>query len=210
MEYGVALVLVMSGIVVYLFWDTYMVGDLEAVKSTIDGEIYMVRGLPDKQEASNLISQIRTNLLKLKTHLNKIALDDKRSNNINKNFNGNNFRESVEKSGSSTSYSINKGEKIILCLRSRDVEEKLSDLNTIMFVALHEFAHIATTSIGHTPEFWENFKWILQEAINIGIYREVDYKSKPQDYCGMQITDSPRYDVKKDGTDFSIGKMKSS
>ena len=191
MEYGVALVLVMSGIVVYLFWDTYMVGDLEAVKSTIDGEIYMVRGLPDKQEASNLISQIRTNLLKLKTHLNKIALDDKRSNNINKNFNGNNFRESVEKSGSSTSYSINKGEKIILCLRSRDVEEKLSDLNTIMFVALHEFAHIATTSIGHTPEFWENFKWILQEAINIGIYREVDYKSKPQDYCGMQITGSP-------------------
>ena len=191
MEYGVELVLVMSGIVVYLFWDTYMVGDLEAVKSTIDGEIYMVRGLPDKQEASNLISQIRTNLLKLKTHLNKIALDDKRSNNINKNFNGNNFRESVEKSGSSTSYSINKGEKIILCLRSRDVEEKLSDLNTIMFVALHEFAHIATTSIGHTPEFWENFKWILQEAINIGIYREVDYKSKPQDYCGMQITGSP-------------------
>lgn len=168
-----------------------MIGDLEPVKSTIDNETYMVRGLPDKQEAANLIAQVKSYLLKLKTHLTKLSPDDKRVSNINKNFNGKNFRETTEKSGSSTSYSINKGEKIVLCLRSRDVEEKLSDLNTIMFVSLHEFAHIATTSIGHTPEFWENFKWILQEAINIGIYKEVDYKNKPQDYCGMKITGSP-------------------
>lgn len=191
MEYGIALVLVMTGIIIYLFWDTYMIGDLEPIKSTLDGETYMVRNLPDKQEAANLISQVRNNLLKLKQHLNNLSPDDNRVNNINNNFNGNNFRESTEKSGSNTSYSINKGEKIVLCLRSRDVEEKLSDLNTIMFVSLHEFSHIATTSIGHTPEFWENFKWILQEAINIGIYKEVDYKLKPQDYCGMKITGSP-------------------
>jgi hypothetical protein len=190
MEYGLALLLVMSGIIVYLFWDTYFMGDLESVKSGIDGKQYMVRGLPDKQQAADLLAQIRGNLMKLQEHLNKLSPDDKRTQQINRNFNGDNMRESIEKSNT-TSYSINKGEKIIFCLRSRDVEEKLADINTMMFVAIHEFAHIGTKSIGHTPEFWENFKWILQEAINIGIYKEVDYKSKPQDYCGMKITGSP-------------------
>ena len=34
--------------------------------------------------------------------------------------------------------------------------------NSLMFIALHELAHIATKDIGHTFKYWENFKFILQ------------------------------------------------
>jgi hypothetical protein len=65
------------------------------------------------------------------------------------------------------------------------------DINTMMFVVLHEFAHLATESIGHTEEFWDNFKWILEESINIGIYTRQDFQNKSVDYCGIKITSTP-------------------
>ena len=54
-----------------------------------------------------------------------------------------------------TAYSENKGEKLGFCL---DTEKnnggKLIDINTLMYVALHELSHIASESIGHTEEFY--------------------------------------------------------
>ena len=52
-----------------------------------------------------------------------------------------------------------------------------------------------TKSIGHTPEFWENFKFLLKDANEIGIYTPEDYKRNNIEYCGMQIKDNPYYDV---------------
>ena len=63
------------------------------------------------------------------------------------------------------------------------------------FVGIHEVAHIMTKSIGHTKEFWQNFKFLLKNAAKIGIYTPVDYKRKPKEYCGMKITDNPYYDM---------------
>ena len=34
------------------------------------------------------------------------------------------------------------------------------------FVALHELSHVMTVSVGHTQEFWENFKFLLKEAVD--------------------------------------------
>jgi hypothetical protein len=48
-----------------------------------------------------------------------------------------------------------------------------------------------TETIGHTQEFWVNFKRILQDAMQIGIYAHVNYARQPTAYCGMTITDSP-------------------
>ena len=90
-----------------------------------------------------------------------------------------------------TSYSVNKGEKVVFCLRSRNSEEKLVDDNLLMFVALHEMAHIMTKSIGHTDEFWENFRYLLRQAIEIDLYQPHDFRNNPVEYCGTQITDSP-------------------
>ena len=60
-----------------------------------------------------------------------------------------------------------------------------------MFVALHEMGHICTKSIGHTDEFWNNFKWLLQKSIDINVYTKQDFRKNPQEYCGTTITDSP-------------------
>mgnify|MGYP007000038294 len=60
-----------------------------------------------------------------------------------------------------------------------------------MFVAIHEMSHVATKSIGHTEEFWTNFKFLLQQANEIQIYTPVDYKKINQEYCGMNIKDNP-------------------
>ena len=62
-----------------------------------------------------------------------------------------------------------------------------------MFVTLHELAHIMTKSIGHTKEYWDNFKDLLSEAVKINIYKPVDYSKDPIKYSGEEITDSPYY-----------------
>jgi predicted metal-dependent hydrolase len=171
-------------------YDAYWKGAVEMVVSTVDNEPYQVQSLPDKQEAANLLANIRANLEKLTKHLQKMYPKDARTEQIAMNFKPNKISEGSNHS-KYTSYSINKGEKIVFCLRSRDEHNKLVDLNTMMFVALHELSHIGTKSIGHTEEFWTNFRWLLEEAVNIGVYKEQDFKSKPVPYCGIKITESP-------------------
>ena len=54
-----------------------------------------------------------------------------------------------------------------------------------------------TKSIGHKPEFWENFRFLIEEAVKLKIYTPIDYKKTKQPYCGMDITDNPYFDYKK-------------
>jgi hypothetical protein len=93
-----------------------------------------------------------------------------------------------------TAFSQNKGEKLAFCLNAtKDNPEQLIDLNTLTFVALHELAHVATKSVGHTPEFWDNFKFLLIQAEKLNIYKPIDYKKNPQEYCNMTIDSSPYF-----------------
>ena len=188
---GVLVVLLVIALA-WLLWDTYANGEVEYVKSSIDGKEYLVRSLPDKKEAAALLSQIIANLQKLVKHLEETEADDERTVRIVKNFNADAISEGSE-NAKYTSYSVNKGEKVVLCLRSRDKQNRLMDLNTMMFVSLHELAHICTESVGHDETFWENFKWLLENAVQTGLYKKQDFQQKPVEYCGIQITDSPLY-----------------
>ena len=190
MEYDISIVTIIIGICVYLIYDTYVLGAREYVTSTIDDRKYLVRSLPDKQEAADLLAETSEELYKLIKHMEKINPKDSRTERLVINFKRDSICEGVD-SNEYTSYSVNKGEQIIFCLRQKDKNNTLVDLNTILFVGIHELAHLCTVSIGHTDEFWENFRWLLQEAIQIGVYTEQDYKSKPQKYCGINITSSP-------------------
>ena len=176
----------------WLLWDTYANGEVEFVKSSMDGKEYLVRSLPDKKEAANLLAQIIDRFQKLLKHLELTQSTDERTVRVIKNLNVDAISEGSENS-SYTSYSVNKGEKVVFCLRSRDKNNKLMDINTMMFVALHELAHISSKTVGHDTAFWTNFKWLLENAIQIGIYEKQDFKKKPVEYCGIQITDSPLY-----------------
>jgi hypothetical protein len=100
-----------------------------------------------------------------------------------------------------------KGEKVHLCLRQREgPNETLVNENIMVFVSLHEMAHVITPTVGHGPDFWNNFAWLLKQAEERGIYHYQDFKAHPVAYCGLNITDSPSYDPKKDGSDLSVGK----
>jgi hypothetical protein len=95
-----------------------------------------------------------------------------------------------------TAYSENKGEKLAFCLNhKKEDNNNLIDEHTLMFVTLHELSHIMTKSIGHKKEFWENFKFLLENAKDAGIHDPEDYKKNPKQYCGMKIHDNPYYDV---------------
>jgi len=191
-------------------WLTSLFGGnypLASVKSTIDGRTYKVRDLPDKQEAANLMATVRIKLTKLCSLLEQKYPDKDQVKRIAKNFRDdpNRFMESTP-DASHTSYSVNKGEEIHLCLRQRaGTNESLVDENVMVFVGLHELGHVCTESVGHGPDFWNNFGWLLKEAEGAGIYRYTDFQAHPVAYCGVNITDSPRYDPSKDGSNLQIG-----
>ena len=181
------IIVIISIIFIYIMYQYHYYSKIEKIVSTVDNRTYEVQIKEDSQEAADLIAKIRKLLITLVEHLSKTDSGDDRVMRLNENFKPNNIKEGID-NPEYTSYSVNKGEQIVLCLRNNN---QLMDLNTMMFVVLHEMAHICTISIGHTQEFWTNFKWLLEEAINIGIYKKQDFKLKNVEYCGMKITDTP-------------------
>lgn len=183
-------------LIFFLYYESKY-SQLTYVKSNVDDRQYLVRNRKDKQEASDLLGNIRKNLDNIVSSLIQKYPDENRIKRLKQNYNPEKISESIPHTDY-TSYSVNKGEQIVFCLRSKDEEEKLIDLNTIMFVAIHELAHVMTKSVGHTDEFWANMKYLLQESIKLGVYNEDDYRVNPKKYCGTEITDSPLYDDNND------------
>jgi predicted metal-dependent hydrolase len=167
--------------------------DLTYVTSTIDAKQYLVRNVADKQKAADMLAQIRANLTKIVEYLKDNNISDERVQLLVNRFNPDVLSESLPNT-SYTSYSVDKGKKIVFCLRSKDKKGELIDMNTIMFVAIHELAHIMTKSIGHTEEFWNNMRYLLKQGIKVGVYQKVDYSKSPVTYCGMVISSSPLQD----------------
>ena len=65
------------------------------------------------------------------------------------------------------SYTINK-EKIYMCLYDENGE--YYPRNLLFYVIAHEYSHSISKSIGHTPEFDDNFQFILNCATKLGLY----------------------------------------
>jgi predicted metal-dependent hydrolase len=163
--------------------------EVEIVYSKIDNRPYVVKSLPNKQRAADLLAKMNRRLILLVEHMQKNdggKFDQTDVDRLATNFNPDNISEGTDKSNY-TSYSINKGEKIIFCLRSRDGNDKLIDLNTVMYVAIHELGHLMTEEVGHPPAFWKNFRILLKEAVDMGLYKTVNYAEKPVRYCGIDI-----------------------
>lgn len=167
--------------------------EVEYVLSTVDERYYLVRSVDNKQDASNLLAKLNKKLIKLVEHIHKMKDDsivpkiDR--NRLYSNFNPDNISEGTDENNY-TSYSVNKGEKIVFCLRSKTKPLELVKLNILTYVAIHELAHLMTKEIGHPPVFWSNFKILLKEAIKLKLYKKVSFKENPVDYCGIQIKSS--------------------
>ena len=165
-------------------------------QESFNGEQFLVRNLDDKNDAADMLSNMKVKLKKLVDYiLENSKGDDERSNfireyvnTINNKFDYIIFRESTDNS-KFTSYSINKGEEIVFCLRSKE-DNKLHDVNELMYVAIHEIAHVGCPEIGHTPLFRKINKELLKYAIECDVYKYKDYNSNPEDYCGIELTNN--------------------
>jgi hypothetical protein len=78
-----------------------------------------------------------------------------------------------------SSYTTNKS-RITLCMKAPKTGVTYS-YNTLMFVAIHEAAHVITKSRGHGPEFVANFKTLLNRAIERGLFNPME--PVPKNYC---------------------------
>ena len=189
--------------------------------SASNGKSYLVRNLEDKEKAAEHLGKMSENFSKLVNYVDNqdkfkmwklyveknpnaydsfedIKNESKKQSykifesdikRLVKNYNPNVLSENTPDS-KFTSYSENKGQKIVFCLRQKS-NNKLVDLNTMMFVGLHELSHLMTKSIGHDEDFWNNFKILLRMAIRLGIYKCQDFVKESKEYCGTRITDSP-------------------
>lgn len=209
-----AIVVFIIIVIIYIYLESRS-NDVIYVVSPLNNKNYLVRNLPDKQEAADLLAEISLNLermveflkltppeeiykkFKVKKGKGEKAIDQEKlellKTDIRRlvgNFNPDNFTESTP-DAKTTSYSINKGEKVVFCLRSKRAEQQLVRKNTMMFVAIHELAHLMTKSVGHEPDFWDNFKFLLVIGIHLKTYKHVNFNKNPEEYCGTEITDTP-------------------
>ena len=195
-KYGL-LTYVLVGFILLISLKIYIESDdflLKCIISDVDGNRYCVRERSKLTLAADLLAKTTQRCSKLVKYMGETYPEDERVKRLVDGFNPKRISETLPTSNL-TAYSENKGEKIAFCLNTTKDENKLIDINTLTFVAIHELSHIMTKSIGHEPEFWKNFKFLLENAVKIKIYEEVDYKKEPQGYCGMQITDNPYYDL---------------
>jgi predicted metal-dependent hydrolase len=168
--------------------------EVKYVKSNIDGKEYLVRDVPDKQEASDLLAKLKQNMFKLRDHLLQNKSNEKYKeyseyiDQLNKRITNVVINESTPDS-TYTSYSVNKGEQIVFCLRSK-YDSSLHDLNLLMYVAIHELAHVACPEYGHTDLFKKIFAFFSNISIKINIYEKIDFPGDPTEYCGMIISES--------------------
>jgi predicted metal-dependent hydrolase len=155
---------------------------------------YLVYNDNNKEYSAILLEQITNNMFKLKHYLydNKDKFPDFKKYIILLNDNLNENKTLIyenDPNSDLTSFSINKGEEIAFCLRSKKTGSP-HEINVLMYVALHEMAHIACPEIGHGALFKEIFKFLTEQAIEIGIYNKENYEDKPIEYCGMMLTSS--------------------
>lgn len=183
----------------YMYYKT-KTNNLTIVKSKVDNKEYIVRNLPDKQQAADTLAKLNQNIQKLINHVYEKHKNDTNQFirdgviRLKNNYNPNKINEAAYDKNYTT-YTMNKSD-MHYCLRSRDSHnnEQLESLNTLMFVGLHELGHMCDKSYSiqkHTESFRKHFTFLVKNAIQLGIYNHKDYQKEPVRYCGMNITDNP-------------------
>lgn len=192
-----------------------------AVRSSVDGATYLVHGdLEDPHRAADLLARLNQRATALVGSLRRRYFGTagrppalpaaKRtparlacaSNLINR-YNPDNFVEnSYKDSSGDSSYCIDKGAVLAICLRTRAGADEgaagqFQDEETLFFVTLHELTHMTIREIDHPKRFWAAFRFILEEAEQVPApfaYRSPDFERHPVTYCGVRVDYNPRYD----------------
>ena len=180
-------------LILYCIIDTYQSYEaLEMKKSTINGKTYGIQEmLPNSHKTADKIAKIELFIDKFINSLHKKYPEgkDERIDRLISRLHNIKLEESPFIHNTS-SYTLNKGELIAMCVRHKETKD-FHDFELLKFVIIHELAHVASISTGHNEEFLINFKWLLKEAHDVGLYNPVDYSKNPITYCGVDVTNNP-------------------
>lgn len=186
-------------IIILIFISYYTYNNVYYIQSEIDKKFYIVKKSKNSGNSGNSelsIKQKANILAELNKRVDKLiyyfSINYNNSNSINlpkyknvnlllKRFSPDLLGENILPFG--TSYTFNKGTFIGMCISGNDSP----DINTMMYVLLHELSHVGSESIGHTQEFLDFFRFLLKISIQLKIYQETDYKNNPKNYCGLNI-----------------------
>ena len=175
------LVILIFSIIAYFFFtkETYI-----NMKSDC-GLYFKVINDNDAKQTANILADINRKCNQLIKHIKHKYPDDDRIKILIDRYDNDDLVENRKES-----FTINKGHKIHLCVR--DHNDFYPD-NLLMFIVLHELAHIITKKINHPVEFWDNNIWIMNEAYNCNVFKPVNYKLYPVNYCGINININPYF-----------------
>jgi hypothetical protein len=194
------LILAVLVTVYFLYKATVGFSEVIYVQSDMDNHKYMIRRGKNKPQSylknsANALAEINNRVQKLIIHLKKRYQTDPTKDyfirKLEANYNPSVLSEAAIDSRYTT-FTVDKKDMHI-CLRTRDQNETLYDVNLLMYVVLHELAHLCNYNKagfainGHGVEFLYIFKVLVAEAINIGVYQNTNYAAKPQEYCGIMI-----------------------
>jgi hypothetical protein len=151
--------------------------------SKLNGNAYYVKNLPDADQAADHLARLDT---MVKNLIDNADPKDPRIQNIKSRWSG--TLSETPSNADNVAYSLGKN-SIFICVREKN--GALTDVNTSMFVLIHELAHVSTDSYGHTPEFWKNMKYLLEVAEELGNYTYVNHDETVESLCGRVLGTNP-------------------
>jgi hypothetical protein len=155
------------------------------------GRVFYVKNLEDAMRAADHLEELERRMVEFVARAHETMPDDERILRIRDRWNG--VLSEVEDSKDNVAYSLGKT-TIHVCVREKD--GTLADNNSAIFVLLHELAHVATISYGHTNLFWKNMRFLLELAEYLGYYKHTDHAEKTAMLCGRMLGPSPLTCVK--------------
>ena len=107
---------------------------------------------------------------------------------------------------SDAAYVINKQHMSICLVNFCDIAKckninSIENLNLLAYVGIHELAHVMSEEIGHSTEFRNNFRFLLEYAKNINyddpilkktvkLYIDLNKLSTPDNFCGVSVVNT--------------------
>lgn len=181
------IVLLIIVVIVFLFYDEDQVESVDAM----DGKSYQVRSEgndQNKKQTANYLAEVSQKVDQLIQYM----LDNHKpsteiAQRLEKRWKKCVLRETASKENS-VAYTVNKGDEMRLCVKNG---AGMENMNTTMFVVLHELGHLMSVTYGHNEEFRKNFSFIVHLASSLGVYKPEDFYNKPVSYCGTVINTTP-------------------
>jgi len=195
-KYKIYIYILLIILIIYIFYNKY---NRSMTKSSVDGEEYDVLNRKDKQVASNKLAKLNNKIIELLRGLKNKYKTNLEENNNSYVFNIlNNFKPDkiIETDPNNvmnlTSYTYSDGSVISFCVREKDYSFVDDDILT--FVMIHEIAHQAKVVKDHGDEFWKIFKFLLINAEEFGIIKNINFAKYPVYYVGIKVDYSPYFD----------------